>query len=381
MLRPLSSRLALAVSLIPLTILAACSKAEFTGDAGKRAIDPPKVIEKTVTLGCDASDATQVIELDARDTLSLKLGGEFCPTATNDLTVLFVLDASGSMGKHYEQSTNQLSSGNDPRVGDACGRLAAVNAILGQLQADTGVVSNVGVVTFAGGVVAARAPQSMTDFAASLDADLACNFVSQGSRVGYHPENPGAVRASVDASTNYASALDAASDMLANVPGRKVIYFVSDGMPTSGGSNPVAAGVDAGARLRGLTDVTVNGLLLGQSGAAAKSVMTSVVGSADRVRLAGSAGELATEITKFPAPTLDEKTLSASVTLDGDERSLGVSAKGGSTPGAFGYETAAVELGGTPGSDGEMNVVLRVGAKSLDGQELSASKVVTIKRF
>src|SRR5690606_2198456 len=115
-----------------------------------------------------------------------------------------------------------------------CGRLAAVSAVLGTLRssASARITTNIGLLTFAGGVVTTLPPRGTDAFAAGLDADLACNFVSQGSSVGYHPQNPGAIRANVNASTNYAAALDAARAMLDGTSGRKVIYFVSDGMPT-----------------------------------------------------------------------------------------------------------------------------------------------------
>ena len=380
---PVRSHLArLIFPVTTLIIAAGCSKAEFSGDTGKRAARPPQVIEKTISLSCGSDAPAQTIELDARDTLKLTMQGEFCPTANNDLTVLFVLDASGSMGKHYDVTTNELNNGNDPRQGDNCGRLAAVSAVVAKLKADSaGVATKVGLITFAGSVVSTESLQSTDDFTSALNADLACNFVSQGDRVGYHPQNPGGIRASVNASTNYASALDAATVMLDGVSGRKVIYFVSDGMPTAGGSDPAAAGVAAGERLRSISDMTVNGLLLGQSGAEAKSVMTAVVGGEDRVRLAGSAGELATEITKFPAATVDSSSLAATVTEAGAERQLGVIGTTAGNQTTFGYETEALELKGGPDSAGSVDLNFTVAAKSADGQALSASQQVTVRRL
>lgn len=382
-----STRSRLAKVLVPLmpligVVAAGCSQAQFSGEAGKRAAHPAEVIEKTISLSCDSDAPVQKIELDARDTLKLTLRGEFCPAASNDLTVLFVLDASASMGKHYESTSSALNSGNDPRQGDSCGRLAAVSAVVAKLKTDSATVNtNVGLITFAGGVVSTVSLQTTEDFIAAMTVDMACNFVSQGERVGYHPQNPGAIRAKVSASTNYASALDAATDMVGGVDGRKVIYFVSDGMPTSGGANPAAAGVAAGQRLRGLTDTTVNGLLLGQSGAAAKSVMTAVVGGASRVRLAGNASELAAEITKFPAASVDGDSLSATFNLNGEESVLGVSATAAATPTAFGYTTDAIELPGSPDVAGTTDVSLSIAAKSADGQPLSASQQVIISRL
>jgi hypothetical protein len=68
--------------------------------------------------------------------VTARVEGEFCPTATNELTVVFVVDYSASMGKHVNKEASEEREGNDPQIDGSCGRLRAAEAIIAKLQAE-----------------------------------------------------------------------------------------------------------------------------------------------------------------------------------------------------------------------------------------------------
>jgi hypothetical protein len=153
---------------------------------------------------------------------------------------------------------------------------------------------------------------------ASLTADVICRHVTQDEKFGLDPANPGALserQAGSDPSTNYAAAFAAAENALNDDDGKNLVYFISDGEPTSGAADPAQAGIAAGQDLlASREDVVLNGLLLGAGGAASRDIMEKITGDATHVRVAADAGSLASEILKFPAITLDPKSLQVNLT-------------------------------------------------------------------
>lgn len=253
--------------------------------------------------------------------------GAFCPESKNKLTVLFVVDYSGSMGRHIPAKGQAEVPGNDPQVNGSCGRLRAAQAIIDKIKAEkkAGDTVEIGMVPFAGGIVTKKVMPiaGLDQFAGAVNKDTFCQYVVQDASFGYDPQNPGGIDGGagflglfgVDASTNYKAAFTAAQSVLSGVYGRKVVYFISDGEPTSGGADPIAAGVEAGNALRQSVDnLTLNALVLGNV-PQAESVLAQVAGAPERVRRADNADQLAQAILDFPEASIDESTGKAWLTV------------------------------------------------------------------
>ncbi len=319
-----------------------------------------------------------------------RIKGQFCPTSHNKLTVLFVVDYSGSMGRHIEAAGQPEHPGNDPQVNGSCGRLRAAQAIIGKIKAEAraGDTVEIGMVPFAGGIVTNRIQKitNLPAFEALVTKDTFCQYVVQDASFGYDPTNPGGIDGptsllggllgigKVDSSTNYNAAFTAAESLLTGVYGRKVTYFISDGEPTSGGADPVAAGIAAGKSLRDHVDnLTVNGVLLGSIGPSAQAVLEQVAGSPDRVRVADSADQLAAQIALFPDASIDAASGRATLTADPYPRAdLGLHYLNpdATNPKIWVYETQAFVLLGKPGVS-TLNVV-EITARGADGTSYSA---------
>jgi hypothetical protein len=310
-----------------------------------------------------------------------KVKGQFCPKSSRELTVLFVVDFSGSMGRHKPENGGPIEDGNDPQINGSCGRMRAAQAIIGKLKQDRkpGDKINVAMVPFAGGIVTKKiiGVKTLDQFESLVSKDSFCQYVVQGSSFGYDPQNPGGIDGhgglfgldSVDSSTNYRAAFTAAGSFLSTVYGRKVVYFVSDGEPTSGGSDPVAAGIEAGRILRDSVDnLTLNALLLGNPGPQAQQVLVQVAGSPDRVRHAEDADELATKILEFGTAGIDEQSGLATLTVEGyPEADLGLKylEQSQNDQDVWVYETKPFVLLGIPGK--EVINLVEVIAKGTDG--------------
>jgi len=303
--------------------------------------------------------------------------------------VLFVVDFSGSMGLHREDQGGQVEAGNDPRSGQSCGRLDAARAVANQLttQAQSGAATvQVGMLAFAGDVLGRRtvAPVPLASFAGLLTADRFCSYVTQNNGFAYGPTNPGGLLAQdegADASTNYAAALTAAGQLLSSVQGAKVVYFISDGEPTAGGSDPVQAAVQAGAALvAGVPGVTLDALLLGDGDPQAATVMRAVVGGrGEQVRVAARADELAQEILRFPSVELDPSTAQAVLSGPSGNETVPLKSAGrDQATGRWVYETQAFSFGAQPGDDVRQ---LRVSAASTGGVRAVAAAELRIQRL
>lgn len=97
--------------------------------------------------------------------------------------------------------------------------------------------------------------------------------------------------------------------MLEGVEGNKLVYFITDGNPTSGGVDPVRDGISAGQSLRRHVDnLTFNAIFLGSNDPSAIGILEKLTGQRDRVRKADSADQLDKEILKFPSIELDAQT-------------------------------------------------------------------------
>ncbi len=362
------------------------------GDIDPKVLRPVSLDKDGKVIG--GKDGSEVPPLPEKDPIitpekakvAMTVRGKFCPVAQANLSLLFVVDMSGSMGLHKDPLSGQMSNGNDPQVNGSCGRLRAAEAIINKVSSSLkeGDKVTVGMIPFAGGVLSNRIIdfKSISEFKALINKDSFCQYVVQHPSVGLDPVNPGGINgwsSGVDTSTNYRAALTATESLLSRVYGRKVVYFISDGQPTSGGPlslNPrdpfqgsVAAGLEAGKSLRdNVKNLEVNTLLLGNPGDKAKDVLTQIAGSPERFRNADTAQDLAAQITQFPVGQIDPATAKAMLTVapyPAADLGLAFFKEDPAQAGVWLYETKPFYLLGKVGEE-TLNEV-KVSAKGQDG--------------
>ena len=184
--------------------------------------------------------------------LAVQVEGEFCATARGQVNVLLVVDFSGSMDYDIDGG----GRGNDPFKNDTCGRYKATRSLLDRMMQDAGEKDKitVGMVPFAGEIPEKfiMEPAPVEQFAAGLRPDNICRFVqTEGSSLGNGHDGIIAGKGSLDGSTNYQAAFREASRQLDKLDGTKIIYFITDGSPTSPGRGlePARLGIQAAADL------------------------------------------------------------------------------------------------------------------------------------
>src|SRR5690349_4994429 len=96
----------LLLGLMTTLLLAACNNTSFKSAPNKRAADavtPPPAEEKVFRLACQGNQGVARLVQDVKGNArtQVRLEGEFCgietPVATGTMTVLFIVDYSGSM--------------------------------------------------------------------------------------------------------------------------------------------------------------------------------------------------------------------------------------------------------------------------------------------
>jgi hypothetical protein len=283
--------------------------------------------EKTIKVSPTA-DADIKVNNDTRVVTRVK--GRFCPTVSDNLTVLFIIDFSGSMGPNTPDEISksfQPASGNDPRamVGtdQSCGRLQSVEAILAKFKASDKV--NVGTVSFASSIVESHttAPIDAANFKSSRlsAATKLNNFCSYIAPTSAFANQAMAVPNATGSATNYAAAFDRAYEFLKDVKGRKAVYFITDGRPTAGGNDPLAAGKDAAAKLKTIENLYFNAFFLQykQSGLQEDKQgfdnLVQTIGAPERVVRVDSAAQLAIEVGKEQPASFDPQQISGSLSV------------------------------------------------------------------
>ncbi len=336
--------------LVCLTALGAqgCNETSFKSGADKKPgaqVTPVlQPTHKNIKIPCKNGESKLVTTLSGSVKTSLVVDGEFCGipgnTETGKLTVFFVLDFSGSMQQ------------NDPIEAGSCGRLKAAQAIVSKLESSMkdGIELSAGLLQFGDKALPAFNPEALNTFKSHLTEAKFC-------------EN-------TRSATNYQAAFDATKEVLAKVDGPKVIYFISDGMPTvsanSSGNiftgkidNKVYEdGIASAKSLRTLKDLTLNAVYLGANegleGApdsfAPESYLEQITGDKKNVKLASNADALAAEIVKFETPDvseLDTASVKGEVSADGfTTRTFVVKnlVKDPTKDGVWTFSTDAVEL-------------------------------------
>lgn len=377
----------------------ACNSTSFQADAPKKGaqVQKPSVLpspsasppapagdppNQTLKLVCETNggEAHLVTELKGTKTTIVRIEGEFCGvTATNTggpLTVLFILDYSGSM-----------NSNDPPIAGGGCGRLSAGQAIVSKLKAaGPNATKNVqlGLLAFGSDAMPVVNPAPLATFESSLTSKSFCS--SEGG------------------ATNYEAAMAAAETMLASRAGAKIIYFISDGLPTVAGTGDpfgassmgtkeiYQAGRTAAASLRQrVSDLTFNAIFLGGSSTSSSpsldpdtvdpnQYLADIAGSPDHVRVVDSAQDLAAEIKTFEDPgvvALDSAsalgTLAAPSFTDRSVKLAQLTPATG-RPGVWQFSTEPFTLFGPDGKVTQNTVTLTI--KGADGKSYKATAVI-----
>jgi hypothetical protein len=293
----------------------ACNKADFKSDTKN------KVVPEAATIACstDSKYSEDELRIGVNEAKSSKIliNGEFCPQAPARLNIAFLIDFSLSM---YNEKENR---GNDPIVDGSCGRLDAARAIINSHKeniVDEEAKISVSVVQFSSTLEGKISPTAIDDFKDKLTTENFC----QGTT-----------------GTNYKVAFDTATEMLADVNGTKVLYLISDGMPTEGGGGArenaprhrEAAQEAADDMRKELKLLTYNTVFLGnfqdleEENFDPKTFLEELTGAPERVKLVDKAENLAAEILKLEKPPveIDTDNVTAELTADGVEpRSINV---------------------------------------------------------
>jgi hypothetical protein len=365
-----------------------------TKDSGGPTTGTSTLVESPSDLSCETTSDKTIrvspndnadikVKDDARVVMNVK--GRFCPTVSDNLTVLFIIDFSGSMGPNTPDQSNmtfQAAAGNDPRImagaAKSCGRLQAVEAILAKFKAGDNV--NVGTVTFAGDIVASHstAPMDAQTFRTTRLAEASklsnfCSYIAPDA--SFANQEMAVANANVNGATNYAAAFNRAYDFLRNVKGRKAVYFITDGRPTAGGNDPVAAGKTAAAKLKTIENLYFNAFFLQnkQSGLQEDKIgfdnLVQTIGAPERVVRVDSAAQLAVEVGKDQVASFDPAQIKASLTIEPYEPEADLKvlsfAQDPANPKAWVFETQTFVLLGK--GDDVYTHQVKVSAKAKDG--------------
>lgn len=363
-------------------MLVGCNNTSFKSGSKKEAGDAVPVHKsaaKNIKIPCENGTSKIKTTLSGSTKTSVIVDGEFCGIPANSvegkLTAFFVLDFSGSMRI------------NDPIISGSCGRLKAAEAIVAKLEDSIidGVELSAGFLQFDSRALPAVKPVALDSFKSHLTEARFCG------------DSGGA--------TNYEAALAATKDALKNVDGNKVVYFISDGMPTQAGTSPLSglfgggdaqsiydAGQKAAESLRSeVSNLTLNAVYLGYvEGAQGNDVtvespeayLEKITGSKDNVKMATNADALASEIVKFETPNiaeLDTNSVKGEVAASGfSSKSFTVSnlKKDDGRDGVWTFATDSIDLFATAGKAVENTI--KISIKGSDGKVYEAVAQVTV---
>lgn len=302
----------------------------------------------------------------------VRVAGELCPEKqVGNLDVLFVVDFSGSM------DGNPFEGPNDPLNGGSCGRLQAAEALLRKFSSPTFRNASIraGMVAFAD---SAQIRLPMGDLQAMQASLTPANWCGAASSV---------------ARTNYRAAFEQAQNALAaGSGGQTVIYFISDGSPTLGGTGsetPHAAGLAAARNLRQTAgdQLILNVVYLGYRNGSAQNpqaYLEQVAGGPNRVRLVSGAGDLVEAVQQLDvvADTIGNDAVRASHVAKGNSKALNIVSLQRSTTrgGAYVFVTEPFSLVGEVGKSIEN--LIEVKATSDSGAALEAKALIdfTLKK-
>jgi hypothetical protein len=227
---------------------------------------------------------------------TVRVAGGFCPKGSAVLNLLFVVDFSGSMVDGFGQR------GNDPIVGNSCGRLLAIKKVIKKIKDEIPENTRVkaGLIGFSNTASERLSIQRLENLEENLSVANVCGADDIGAR------------------TNYEAAFNAARTALAEFKeGDKVIYFISDGEPTIPINQVVgeSAGREAARALRNaVDDLTLNAIYLGnvKDEQKARNNLEDITSDPKRVVLVRDARDLTEAATGLTLPELGMKRSSLS---------------------------------------------------------------------
>ena len=296
----------------------------------------------------------------------VRLAGEFCPQRNRQeaLTVLFVVDYSGSM-------TNPPEGPNDP--GESCGRLRAADALLKKFAGAeyNGYNLAFGLVAFSNDASVRLPLQDIAGIQRSLTAGMWCG--SDGS----------------SARTNYRAAFETSSQSLSAVSGRVAVYFISDGSPTTGAvadKSPEQSGLDAAIALRSSRPdkIVLNAIFLGYNSTIAtdpKGYLEQITGDPKRVRFVDTSDGLVEAVKSLDPglPSIQKSDVTGSLLASGTSRDVAIASllPHKAKAGTYVYMTQAFKLSG----EIEKTVINRLTVQAItgDGKKLTSEALIDFK--
>jgi uncharacterized protein YegL len=265
----------------------------------------------------------------------VRVAGEFCPTAKvqGDVTVLFLIDHSGSM----EGAPNE--GPNDKTANGTCGRLQAAQSLTAAYGKLSLLNVKAGVIGFSSGARVQVPVGGMDQLRANLNADVFCG--SDG-RFAF---------------TNYAAAMITAQQQLASIPGQKVVYLISDGSPTVGGTDPKASGLAAAQALRAVPDTSLFALFVGYKGDQSsnpRGYLEQITGDASQVRVTNGAADLVNAAKRLGTIPIKIKLEDTKGSLENPAGTTEITIEAvdqrKDAPDRFVWRSAPFELVGSPGT-------------------------------
>lgn len=263
----------------------------------------------------DDCNTTKTIDYDPKSGkapgAAITVNGSFCPNISHSLSILFIIDNSASMGKHFNNKTFKDEDGNDPQINNSCGRLRAAKAIIKKFQSERyeKVDVEISVISFASTTIEAKTLKKVS-------TSIFCETIIQGPK---YNQPGGITKLGIIGSTNYEDPFKRARQLLDQKEGKKIVYFITDGNPNTPGpeSNGIKKGIEAAQKLRKEVDnTTINALFLKASNPEeAKGILEEMTGKKDRVLLATDANELEKRIIEFPVLDLQPSTLKGTLTI------------------------------------------------------------------
>lgn len=253
--------------------------------------------------------------------------GEFCPSDTLHLNLVFVVDHSGSMTK--KSSKYIPEGGSDPTTAAGCGRYMAIKNVLAKLRKNkkTNEFINVAFVPFG------------TDLMDDKLIELTPMEIFIKNNLS--PENM--CSTNTTQLTNVSAGLKKAKKIVtgSDIKGKKVVFFITDGVPRDQFDNPDEV-VNTGAKKAALTaakslakvdNISLLSVFLGKSQLEGSGYpfLEELTNPGDRpkdrfkVKQAKNAEDLADTLNNFGDLLLDKDSGAASVLIEPyPEEDLGI---------------------------------------------------------
>jgi hypothetical protein len=183
--------------------------------------------------------------------------------------------------------------------------------------------------------------------------------------------------------TNYNAAFTVSQQLLAGVQERTVIYFISDGSPTTGGKEQ--GGLDAANALKAAMGdkLVINAVFLGYNGSKAnpQGYLEQITGDPKRVRVVDGADALVDAVQELDTglPKIEKSAVKATLTANGSTTDVAIDTvkPHKKKAGAFIYMTKPFTLKGEVGKETVNEISVK--GKTDDDKSVSAKATITFK--